>query len=61
MAEEWMIKDGKFTFPKRDKGKFAARKGKKNGTEPAVSGPSFDAAERKLQPKKSGKSFGKPR
>ena len=61
MAEEWMIKDGKFTFPKRSKGKFASRKGKKSGTEPAVSGPSFDAAERKLQPKKSGKSFGKPR
>lgn len=59
---DWHIKGGKFSFAKRDGGKFAPRKGKKsNGSKPPVTGMSFDAAEQKLQPKKSGKSFGKPR
>lgn len=51
MAEEWMIKDGKFTFPKRSKGKFASRKGKPS--KKVVM--SADKAERDLSPKKNGK------
>lgn len=58
---DWCIKGGKFSFAKREKGKYASRKAKNDGSKPAKAGPSFDAAEQKLQPKSSGKSFGKPR
>ena len=58
---DWCIKGGTFSFQSRAKGKFAAKKTKNDGSKPRKAGPSFDAAEAKLEPKKSGKSFGKPR
>jgi hypothetical protein len=59
--DDWCIKGGKFVYPKREGGKFASKKGKNDGSKPRKAGMGFDAAEARLQPKKSGKAFGRPR
>ena len=56
--KDWHISDGKFVFPSRAKGKFKSRGA---DTKPPQKGPSFEQAERKLQPKPPQGARGKPR
>jgi hypothetical protein len=58
---DWHIKNGRFEFVSRKGGKFSAKKKPNADAARPKAAPSFDAAEQKIQPKKSGKAFGKPR
>ena len=58
---DWILRNNRFEFVSRKGGKFAAKKKPNADAARPKAAPSFDAAEQKIQPKKSGKAFGKPR